>query len=204
MKKLAILAFAALATSTVFASYDDSWNHDETFMGEYPNGFSLRKNVTVAARTELNKDSAKSVSCKLPAKATYHLWNTVRVEADNLEFVTYTKKVVYIAKKSFKYLFLTPTKEIPITVLRGETITLLNYGSEGYFLVEYRGNQYTVEFSILSKLSNVNNTKEAVDEWIRVKCASGEMAWLYLEELYGTDGFDSPNILEYGKAEDLK
>jgi hypothetical protein len=205
--KLAI-ALAMLAASSALAAYDNTWHQSEYWSGEYPNGFAvIKKGVVVTGRTGMDLDLARSVSCELPFKANYHPWNSKR----KAEYRTASKIVAMVAKEDVTIGY----EADQITVKAGETIEYLVYGAEGMFTVRYNGKDYEADQSLFEKVSYDQALLDLPqDEWLKIACKNGKIAWLFLRDLHQTDSEGNETYVpgignwmkgfrEYGKATDL-
>jgi hypothetical protein len=44
---------------------------------------------------------------------------------------------------------------------------------------------------------------DGYDEWLKLRCANNAVGWLLISDIDDATGFGAPNIVEYGRAEDL-
>lgn len=210
MKRALLLAALLALPLLASASYDGSWHRSEFWSGEYPNGFSVvKKGVVLSGRSEMNLDSAPSLSCAVPFKAVFHAWNSERPA----EYVTYSKIVPMTAKADL--ILGEGEGEGAVTVKAGETFEYLVYGSEGWFIVRYQGKEYDANQDLLEKVTyDEALLAHPQDEWTRISCENGGQAWIFLRDLYSTNeegevsylpGVDSfwRGFREYGRVTDL-
>jgi hypothetical protein len=211
MRKLWLAALAAsltLLTAPAFAQsqYDESWYRAPFWSGEYPGGFSVVKTTTVQLRPALDPKTEKTVACELPQGATYQLWNQPRVEEQGLFFVSYSKIAEYKITKPYEttfYRHLDGT-EVKVSLKEGDTFRYLVYFGEGAFLMEYDGVEYDSDQDLFEHAEQEGDTN-GYEEWLRINCSNNQWGWLFMGDITLDDGtFVSPNITEYGMAEDLK
>ena len=200
----AVAVILSAAGPTAAHAYDDTWYQANFWGGEYPNGFGVAEQMTVDARLDPDPDAPSKVRCLLPKGAVYHPWNHDRVEADELDFRSYTLKEVYTADTDFSVTLYTEDNwdEVAFDLARGDNWTYLAYLGEGNFLMEYRGTSYVADDQSLFELST-SNGESASDEWLHLKCANKTMGWLLLSEVKALENIVEPNIVTYGEATDL-
>lgn len=208
---LFLTTFAFLASS--HAAYDKKiWHIVPYWAGEYPNGFSVIKPGTkVPARAKMDPALPKTISCELPYLAVFHQWNLERTKASKNEYVTASKIIPMIAKKTFKYDL---GEKKSFTVKKGEVLEFLIFKGEGFLDVRHKGKVYEVEGSIFENFPAVNDDAFVRDEWLQVKCVGGELAWISYFETWElgesgrhmyVDGLGDmgPAMEDYGKVRDL-
>src|SRR5262245_32728803 len=89
---LAPSAAQAQSATLPRTGYDKSWYISEFWSGETPGGFAVtRKNVTVTARSAMDKKLPRTVACPLPYLAVIHPWNKARNQKNQARFFTATK-----------------------------------------------------------------------------------------------------------------
>lgn len=204
---------AALAVALVFAAvlpaaagYDETWYEAPFWPGEYPTGFTMTADVTSAIRPAPDPDLPRSVACELRARATYHPWNLTRVEADQLEFRSYTPIVRYrVTTPVSAFAFAEDDSELTLDLKPGQEWDYLAYLAEGMFLMKLDGKTYTVGQDLADASAEVSPADDggtAAHLWLRLTCANGATGWLMISDVEGQPGFDTPNITGYGSAED--
>lgn len=208
------LALCALAlTLPAPAAYDKKlWHVVPAWAGEYPNGFSVIKPGTkVPARKQMDPALPKAISCELPYLAVFHQWNLERTKKNQAEYVTASKIIPMIAKRTFKYEF---SEQKPMAIKKGELVEFLIFKREGFLDVRYKGKIYEAEGSIFENFPTVKDEAFTRDEWLHVKCVGGETAWISYFETWelGESGHHryldglgdmGPAMEDYGKVRDL-
>lgn len=216
MRFFAILmtfAFLPALLPSAFAGYDKKiWHIVPYWSGEYPNGFSVIKPGTkVPARTKMDPALPKNISCELPYLAVFHQWNLERTKANKAEYVSTSKIIPMIAKKTFKYEF---SDQKPMTIKKGELLEFLIFKGEGFIDFRYKGKIYEGEGSIFENFPALKDDAFVVDEWLQVKCVGGQTAWISYFETWELgesgrhmymDGLGDmgPAMEDYGKVRDL-
>jgi hypothetical protein len=199
---LAFAAEPALAQST----YDESWYRAPFWSGEYPNGFSVLKDVTVELRPALDPKADKTIACDLPAKATYQMWNNARVEDQGLHFVSFTKIEEYRITKDYTASLYDPSQgmNVDIALKPGDIWRDLAYYGEGAFLMEFDGVRYDGDQSLYD-VSEAVKDEDGYEEWLRINCSNNQWGWLFMGDVAVDDvTFAGPNITGYGSAADLE
>lgn len=202
MRSFAV-ALAALITPTLAAAYDDSWHAANFWGGEYPNGFGVISDTVVTLRAEPDPEAPEVGGCTLPSNAVYHPWNHARVEADDLAFRSFTLKQPYTVDEAADVTVYTEPDwgEVPLSFTGGETWSFLAYFGEGAFLMEYEGNQYIGDQSLLE--ISTSDAPQAYHEWMRLTCPGGGVTgWLLFDEVTALPTIREPNITGYPEAED--
>lgn len=204
--KLLFLALALGFSASAFsAPYDGSWFQTQFWSGEYPNGFSVNKSgVTVMGRSGMDKDLPAEMACALPFKATFHIWNTERNDANQVEYHTASKIVPLIAREDFLF----EDGEKKVQIHKGDLIEYLIYHSEGWFAVRIDGQEYEADQSLFDNVEEVSQDQFVQDEWMHLTCENGTSTWLYYPDLFNADGefvsgLQGPKIEGYGTATDL-
>ena len=193
-----------IACSPTALAYDDAWHKVEGgWSGEYPNGFTVKSNVTVSIRPNLDLDAPKSVPCLLRKGATYHQWNTKRVAADQLQFVSFTKISTYEVNSDFaaQATIEPDTGTVTIHFKRGDRWTYLSYVAEGEFLLRFGETIYHASQDLLDASTEVSRG-EGYDEWLGLKCANGAVGWVLFRDVAHLPEFGSVTIDSHGTAED--
>ncbi|RMF04408.1 MAG: hypothetical protein D6773_06490, partial [Alphaproteobacteria bacterium] len=139
-----------LAGQSPALAYDASWNRTDFWAGEYPNGFTLTRDVSVMIRSEPLPEAPRTIACALRKGETYHPWNAARVKASGLEFLSFVKIVTYrIEKTGTLTLYDARTgKEEKVAFSPGDQWTYLTYYGEGAFRMAFRGKQYEADQSL--------------------------------------------------------
>lgn len=175
--KWTLLGAFTLVSFFASAAYEQSWYLSEYWNGEYPNGFSVvAKNVSLPARAAMDPSLPISISCAVPFKAVYHPWNRAR----SAKYLTLTKIVPMVANED---LVLGLEGEEQAQVSAGEVIEFLNAGSEGIFLVRFKGVEYNATVELLDKVTYKDADIQR-DEWLNLTCGGGENAWILMSDVY--------------------
>jgi hypothetical protein len=204
MRRAALAAFLLLGVGPAFAGYDASWYRSEGWPGEYPTGFSvIGTAVTLAARTDVDRDLPRSLSCAVPQKAVFHPWNGKR----KARFVTMQKVAPMTAKED-----LTIGVDNTADVKKGEIIDFVVPGAEGSFTARYKGQLYEGDQSVFDSVTVDEALLDTRDLWIGIACAGGATGWLMVDELKDSKsrsgwasglGSWEPGRIDYGKVRDL-
>ena len=190
--------------------YDGSWYKANRWSGEYPDGFTMARNVTTMIRGSLDVDAPKSVSCVLRKGATYHPWNKKRVVSDRLEFVSFTKIETYDLDASFTVELRRQLDgdDITIQFKKGDQWLYLAGLAEGTFLIKFNDTIYVAGQDLYEKSTkvgtSVNGDESTYDEWLKLRCANGALGWILFNEIKDGPDFAAPNIGGYGNASDLQ
>jgi hypothetical protein len=205
MRLIATLLLASGLTFPALA-YDDTWYRANGWSGEYPDGFTMTADAVVSARATPDPDAQATISCALKKGATYHQWNETRVKADGLDFVTFSRIVPYATTQK---LTADVTRDrdgtaLKLKLAKGARWDYLIYGSEGFFLMRYKGVAYQAGQDLAEKSRALDTAANEAkpDEWLALPCANGDRGWILFADLAGNDAFGSPNITEYGQAAD--
>lgn len=201
-----LAAFAALALSAPAFAYDSSWYKTDFWAGEYPNGFTLKEDMTVKIRKQPLPGAARDIGCAMKKGATYHPWNRERVESDKLEFLSYVKKVTYRIKSESKVLVHDEQadKDKEVAFNPGDKWTYLTYYGEGSFRMQYEGKEYAADQTLFEMSEEKGDREHEEHEWMRLTCANGAQGWLLLSDVVEQPQFERPGFPEYGKAVDKK
>ncbi|MBI4921697.1 MAG: hypothetical protein HY834_08100 [Devosia nanyangense] len=187
-------------------AYGDGWYRGEFWSGEYPNGFTVLEATTLKLRPELSPAAEPSIDCPLPAKATYHPWNSARVFSDGLTFASFTEIDEMEVTKPFEaslYGQLDAT-EVTIKFEPGMIWKYLAYYGEGAFLLEYDGVRYDGDQGLIDASTSTHPGDKGYDEWLRIDCASQMWGWLFMADIQDNAAFGPPNIEGYGVAADAE
>lgn len=200
---LAIAGHPAIAQST----YGDDFFRAEGWSGEYPDGFTVLKNTTVMLRPALSPTAEKTIDCPLPAKATYHPWNTGRALADNLQFVSFTEiddMEVVTAIDSLVYGDI-DNSEVTLSLKPGDHWRYLTYYAEGTYLMEHDGTRYVANQDLMEAWKSVKPNAGRYEEWLRIDCSNNKWGWLFMPDVVADEqSFAGPTIGEYGTASDAE
>jgi hypothetical protein len=207
---LAIGATLILLTTPAFAqsveSYDEGWYRAPFWSGEYPGGFSVARTTTVHLRPTIDPKAEKSIACDLPQGATYQIWNHDRVDEQGLAFTSFTRIADYKVLKPFETTLhkAEDSSEVPMSFKAGDEWRYLVYYAEGNFRIEYGGVQYDADQEMFDHSEQMGDTN-GYEEWLRINCSNNQWGWLFMGDISLDGGnFLTPNITEYGSAEDLK
>lgn len=207
-----ILIFAC----NVHASYDSSWFQTEFWSGEWPHGYAVSKpNITVAARTAMDRDLAPTIRCELPFKAVFSPWNDVRNSLSQVHYFTASKIVNLVAKNDFTFTDNNKSQDIPIK--KGQIIEYLIYGAEGYFTIRINGEMHPAYQDLFDNVEDVNRDEFVQEEWLQLNCVGGETAWIDTNDLFTKDSHGDDVLIDgiwsasiggagiddYGHARDL-
>jgi len=191
------------------AKYDGSWYKTNEWSGEYPDGFTMARNITTKIRGSLDVDAPKSISCVLRKGATYHPWNKKRVVSDRLEFASFTKIETYELDASFTIELRRQSNgdDTTIQFKKGDQWLYLVGLVEGTFLISFNETIYIAGQELYEKStkvdSPVNGDESTYDEWLKLRCANGAVGWILFNEIKDSPDFTVPNTGGYGKASDL-
>lgn len=205
--RVAVAAAAALWATAAAAGYDDRWYEMPYWPGEYADGFTLTEDVTVDIRREPDPDLARTVLCEMRAGATYHPWNLERVEADGLEFRSYSLIAEYEVAMPIDALLYRQSdgEELVVALAPGQRWEYLAYMAEGFFFLRLDGDVYQAGQDVIEASKELGPGAEAgrsPDQWLKLTCANGATGWLLLGDVAGAPGFDAPEITNYGNAAD--
>jgi len=226
---LAPSAAHAQSSALPRTGYDKSWFISEFWSGETPEGFAVtRRNVTVMARSGMDKKLPRAVACRLPYLAVFHPWNKARNQKNHARFFSANKMVDLVAKENFdfvsKFYSEGPSRELRETRLpikKGEVIQYLQYGQEGSFWVRIKGKRYVAQEDLLEHVQDspqkerLLTTKFSTDQWVSLTCENGTRAYIYFRDVdpaskVKVPGVDSPHtissqdvIVGDGEARDL-
>lgn len=208
-----LLAAAAGAAMVVTAgaagaAYEDGWYKAPFWSGEYPRGFTVETDLTLAIRAVPDPDAAATIECTLPQGATYHPWNWERVESDELEFVTFSPTIEHVVVANGAALAFPPESMEPVelTFEPGDRWEFLAYLGEGFFFIRFEGAVYEVaqELYDFSEASGAAADDRQPDEWLRLTCANGARGWILLPEALAQPGLTDASITSYGEASDVE
>ncbi|MEZ5538030.1 MAG: hypothetical protein R3F02_20685 [Thiolinea sp.] len=185
--------------------YDDSWYISSGWPGEYPNGFSILKDgVVLEGRAEMNKAAAKTLNCPVPRLANFNPWNHQRVDADQLEFISASKKFTIPVVEDVDVPVFDDAHGDTLALKKGAELTYLTYIAEGFALMAYQGKEYQVDMAGLEeKVSFAGQPDIADDLWVNIPCQSGQRGWVLHSEVVGVDGVRETEHTVYGESPDL-
>lgn len=186
--------------------YGGDWYRGDFWSGEYADGFSVTAPTTIAIRADTDPELPRGISCDLPVNATYHPWNSERVESDTLRFVSFTLKDEMTLEQAFSTT-LGPERGDnwrDVDFKKGDRWTYLAYLGEGAFVMEYEGETYFGDQSLweVSK-SSLPDDIDDYHEWLGLTCANGEEGWLFIADIRGVETIERPRVPRYGIAIDL-
>ena len=189
---------------------EETWYISPGWPGEYPSGFSvLDENVTLMGRSVMHDDAEQTIACPVPQNATYQLWNSARVESENVEFVTVSEKVEITI--SADVIIDAPTDEDfenKLNLKSGDMLTYLRYIGEGWAVMEHDFAEYQIQEGALNGVSDVDTVFEGTAKdylWAQITCADDgkTRAWLLFDEVIKTEGMVLTPITGYGDARDM-
>jgi hypothetical protein len=205
---LALMLVLIAAAHAPARAYDSSWHKATGWSGEYPNGFTIARDLTIDIRAMPDPDAPKSVACRLKKGATYHQWNSKRVAADHLEFISFTKIRTYriTDKLTVRLERQADGRQAAVTFRKGDTWSFLAALAEGSFLMKFNGEVYVAGQDMFARSTEVakpgGDGESDYDEWLGLRCANGAVGWILAGEVKGKPGFGGPNITGYGAARD--
>lgn len=194
-----------------FEGYDDNWYISFGWPGEYPPGFAIvADGVTALGREAMALDAPLDQSCPLEKNAVYQQWNQRRAEADDLDFRT-ASKITEVIFPSGGTIAVIPEadesfvpQQITLNVPVNGSIGYLRYVAEGFFLMEFDGEEYQTLENELPEDALFNNESTEDDLWLQTNCTDGSRVWLTLSDALKTDGINEWEIQGYGEASDLR
>jgi len=218
MFRLPVLSIFALVLHAGFApslaqAYDSSYYRTDFWGGEYPRGFTMSADKTIAIRSQPDPDSAPTIDCVLEKGATYHPWNEKRTKTSKLEFVTFVRTIDFEIKAPVSILVTDEEtrKEETIAFRAGDRWTYLTYYAEGAFRMRFKGVVYSAEQDLFdaswelvdgSRRRDTRETRFEADEWLRLVCANQARGWIFMREIADKPGFEGANVIKYGEAAD--
>ena len=206
---LFLVPSAAQAQSSALprTGYDKSWYISEFWSGETPQGFAItRKNVTVMARSGMNKKLPRAVACRLPYLAVFHPWNKARNRKNHARYFSATKIVNLIAKEDFEYQFgpfesrpEDASREAKLVIKNGDVIQYLQYGQEGAFVVRLKGKKLVAHSDLFDHVQDglrdrFLKNKFPEDEWVSLTCQNGARAYIYFQDVYPAPTVKVPGV----------
>ena len=189
--------------------YDGSWYKTNGWSGEYPDGFTIARNITTKIRGTLDVDAPKSISCLLRKGATYHPWNKKRIVSDRLEFASFTKIETYELDASFTIELRRQSNgdDTTIQFKKGDRWLYLAGLAEERFLIKFNEAMYIAGQELYEKSTKVdapvNGDESTYDEWLKLRCANGAVGWILFNEIKDSPDFTAPNTGGYDNASDL-
>ncbi|MGJ5203713.1 hypothetical protein [Bradyrhizobium sp. HKCCYLR20261] len=194
------------------ATYDPAvWFKNDFWGREWPDGFTVDKDITLAVRTEPEIGAPKSVSCLLRRGATYHPWNTKRVKADRLRFVTFSRIRTYQLTRDYSSALPRWPKgeEVKVTLKAGDRWSAVGPGAEGFFLMRigtevYQGYQDIFDASTEVAGEPAARPEDDDHEWLQLRCANGMTGWIFYADVKDAPGFSRTKECGFGCAEDRK
>ncbi|MGJ4949904.1 hypothetical protein [Bradyrhizobium sp. HKCCYLS20291] len=195
--------------------YDpDLWYKADFWGHEWPDGFTVDRNMTLAIRATPEIGAPKSVSCALRTGATYHPWNTKRVMADRLTFVTFTRIKSYeLTRDHTSDLWKEPGHErARINFSKGDRWSLIGPGSEGTFMMRLGDDVYVADQDLVEASMEVgakptvetDAKDEGYHQWLKLRCANSATGWIFYEEIKDAPGVSHWDDCGFGCAEDRK
>jgi len=188
---LAPSAVQAQSSPLPRTGYDKSWYISEFWSGETPAGFAVtRKNVTVMARSAMDKKLPRNVTCRLPYLAVFHPWNKARNRKNHARYFSATKIVNLVAKESFEYGFGSEngSGDVKLSLKNGDVIQYLQYGQEGSFFVRIKGKGYVAHSDLFDHVQDglrdrFLKNKFPEDRWVSLNCQNGARAYIYFRDV---------------------
>ncbi|CCD92440.1 conserved exported hypothetical protein [Bradyrhizobium sp. ORS 375] len=196
------------------ATYDPEVWYESDFWGrEWPDGFTIDKDMTLAIRTKPEIGAPKSASCALRAGAAYHPWNTKRVKADRLSFVTFTRIRTYeLTRDLSTELSKSPSNEsVKVKFKAGDRWSAVGPGAEGFFLMRVGTDVYQAYQDMFDASAEIGgrpakdtSPEDDEHEWLQLRCANGAAGWIFYNEIKDAPGLSLPDQCGEGCAEDRK
>lgn len=192
-------------TVSAGSAYDDSWYVSSGWPGEYPNGFTiLRDGVVLEGRAGMDKALPKTLQCPVPKFANYNPWNHQRVEADQLRFISASKKFTITMTADARVPVFDDAHDETLSLKKGDTLTYLTYIAEGFALMDYQGTEYQVDMAELEEKASFGEQPDIGDDlWADIPCADGQRGWVLHAELQSVDGVGETEHVAYGESPDL-
>lgn len=208
-KAFALSCLLLAATGPAMAGYDGTWHEAPYWSGEYPSGFTVTRPAAIKLRAEPDPDASPTIHCTLTKGATYHPWNNARTQADEVEFLSFTRKAAMQITKPGEFTLFEgemDQKEVTVEMAAGESWTYLFYMAEGMFVLDYNGTRYLAMQELMEASQPAANTPSTkmpdYQQWIRFKCANGNKGWAWMRELEGQDYAKPAEVQTYGEASD--
>ncbi|CAL78450.1 hypothetical protein BRADO4721 [Bradyrhizobium sp. ORS 278] len=194
------------------ATYDPAvWFRNDFWGHEWPDGFTVNNDITLTIRTRPEIGAPKSVSCLLRRGATYHPWNTKRVNADRLSFVTFTRIRTYQLTRDYSSDLprLPKDEHVKVTLKAGDRWSAVGPGAEGFFLMRvgtevYRGYQDLFDASTEVGGEPAAGPEDDDQQWLQLRCANGITGWIFYTDVKDAPGFSRAQECGFGCAEDRK
>src|SRR5262245_54830431 len=210
------LIVLCLAPSTVQAQsaalprtgYDKSWYIGEFWSGERPGGFAVtRRNLTLMARSGMDKKLPRTVACRLPYLAVFHPWNKARNQKSRARYFTATKIFDLIAKENFEYGFSPFVSfsegggpDVKLAMKKNDAMQYLQYIGEGVMVVRIKGKDYVATGDLLDHLQDVPRKRFFGDKWVFLTCDNGVRAYIYFNEIDPAQEAKVPGVNRPGLA----
>ena len=184
---------------------EDVWYISGGWPGEYPTGFSvLESDVTLMGRAVMHEDIPKELTCPLEQNATIQQWNVERVDRDNLTFVTVSEKFDFTITAPIEVD--SPSEESSTLLLYpDDKMTYLRYLGEGWAVVEFKGEQLSIDETVVAMNSDLAESANNVEDnrlWVEVPCGD-QRGWLLYNEVLTEFGIVTTPIIGYGESRDL-
>ena len=186
------------------SGYDSTWYVSAGWPGEYPAGFAvLDAGISAPAWTVPNGDREADASCTLPQFANYQLWNTERVEGDDLRFFVATKTFPVTLNQNASVEYISDGEIRKLELTAGDQLTFLRYLGEGFTVLSFEGVEYGINEAELRDVSDIGSMPTVEDQWVRVTCADGSQPWLLYAAMIELDGVVPSPMLAYGESWDI-
>ncbi|MEL6968211.1 MAG: hypothetical protein AAGM04_12590 [Pseudomonadota bacterium] len=183
---------------------EPSVHRAETWPGEYPRGFTVSQTHERKLFVEPSKTSQQTVPCAFTRGATYHVWNTARVTAEDVKFVAFQPITQWRTNANVEVIEAKAGNNQPFILPAGARWTSLQYLAEGHHILEYDGVRYFGENNLFENSVQTDGPTDPITAlWLGKRCESGRTGWLPMDALVDDLRVTGPNIIEYGKADDL-
>lgn len=205
-----LTALLLAAPGPAAAGYDGTWHQAPYWGGEYPEGFTVTQPATITLRAGPDPDAAATIECTLTQGATYHPWNNARIQADEVEFLSFTRKAEMRITQPGTFTLLEgemEQKEVTVKMAAGESWTYLLYLAEGMFVLDHKGTRYLTMQDLMEASEPVAQATPSTktsdyQQWLKFTCANGNRGWAWMPELEGKDYTKPAELLSYGEASD--
>ncbi|MEM1040504.1 MAG: hypothetical protein AAGI12_13665 [Pseudomonadota bacterium] len=182
-----------------------NWRAREGWPGEYPSGFTVVQTHTRMLRQTPNTSAQKETACTFQKGATYHVWNSARVESQGLRFVSFQEITTFRVNVPTEVTIIGRQADPRRITLAKEAVwNSIHYLAEGIHIAEYEGTSYEADQALFQNSTQIDGPKNPqTQQWMRMTCDDGQTGWLDMESVRKDQRVTAPNVQEYGKASDL-